>query len=483
MVQAFDLALLPKTLRPLVEDVSGLMQVPLDYPAVVAILSLGGATNRRVRIQPKAIDTSWQVVPNLWGAIVAPPGLMKSPVISTITHPLGRIEAEWRKQYECAKGEFDKEVEKAELRRAAWREAYKANLKACKDAQKSLPGEPVRPDDHIAKPIHHRLITQDATPEKLHELLRDNPAGVLVIRDELSGWLATLDKPGREGERSFFLSAWNGDTGHIIDRIGRGSVHVDACCISMLGGIQPARLRSYLGDALTDGPQNDGLLQRFQLLVYPDVPKSWRYVDRAPNSAAIEGAEKLYRRLTNLDAANPLRFHFAADAQELFVAWLTDLEEGKLRSDALHPALVAHLAKYRSLMPSLAVLFELAEPIGEGVTQETVTLTHTQQAAAFCDYLESHAKRVYSLFISTERQAAAELGRHLKAGWKHHEGRFTVRDVYQNDWRGLNTPDAVRRALPILGDSGWIRGIELKQGAGRPTELYEINPKVSGGTK
>ena len=44
--------------------------------------------------------------------------------------------------------------------------------------------------------------------------MRDNPAGILVIRDELSGWLATLDKPGREGERGFFLSAWNGDTGY-----------------------------------------------------------------------------------------------------------------------------------------------------------------------------------------------------------------------------------------------------------------------------
>ena len=45
---------------------------------------------------------------------------------------------------------------------------------------------------------------------------------------------------------------WNGDTGHTIDRIGRGTIHVEACCMSMLGGIQPGRLRSYLVDALGD---------------------------------------------------------------------------------------------------------------------------------------------------------------------------------------------------------------------------------------
>jgi putative DNA primase/helicase len=469
-VEPFSLDLLPEALRPLVEDTAERMQVPLDYPAVVAVLCLAGVTNRRATIQPKALDTSWTEVPNLWGGIVAPPGFMKSPVISAITQPVNRIEADWRKQYESEVSHYQQQREEADLRNAAWRERYKAAQKAGKDA-------PLRPDDSPAGPVCRRLTTQDATAEKLHELLRDNPAGVLVIRDELSGWLATLDRPGREGERGFFLSAWNGDTPYTMDRIGRGSVHVDACCVSMLGGIQPARLRSYLADAVQDGPQNDGLFQRFQVLVYPDIPRHWRYVDRVPNAAGIAKAERLYSSLAHLDAAEPRRFHFAADAQELFIAWLTDLK-GKVRGDDLHPALVAHLSKYPKLMPSLALLFELVD----GGT-ETVSLQHAQQAAAWCDYLESHAGRIYSMLISPERQAAAELGRHLKAGWKRQNGMFTVRDVYQNDWRGLNAPDAVRRALPLLEDFGWVRRVELEQGKGRPTELYVINPKLARGTK
>jgi hypothetical protein len=147
---------------------------------------------------------------------------------------------------------------------------------------------------------------------------------------------------------------------------------------------QPARLRSYLADALQDGPLNDGLLQRFQVLVYPDSPQDWRYVDRPPLAEAISNAERMYHRLAHLDAAQPLRFRFEGAAQELFVAWLTDLES-KLRGVDLHPALVSHLAKYRSLMPSLALLFELAD----GGT-DTISLAHTRQSAAFCDYLESH---------------------------------------------------------------------------------------------
>jgi putative DNA primase/helicase len=151
----------------------------------------------------------------------------------------------------------------------------------------------------------------------------------------------------------------------------------------MLGGIQPARLRAYLAEALKDGPSNDGLMQRFQLLVYPDIPGEWKYIDRGPNQAAITAAEAVYRKLVTMDLTNAPRFRFAADAQQLFIAWMTYLEQ-KLRDNTLHPALVSHLAKYRSLMPSLALLFELAD--GETETK-TVSLQHAQQAAAWCDYL------------------------------------------------------------------------------------------------
>ncbi len=82
---------------------------------------------------------------------------------------------------------------------------------------------------------------------------------MLVVRDELTGWLAQLDKQGREGERGFFLQAWNGDGGFTIDRIGRGSIHVPAVCVSLLGNIQPGRLRGYLSEVLEGGPTDDGL--------------------------------------------------------------------------------------------------------------------------------------------------------------------------------------------------------------------------------
>ena len=116
---------------------------------------------------------------------------------------------------------------------------------------------------------------------------------------------------------------------------------------------------------------------------------------------------------------DPIRFRFGADAQELFFVWLGELERELRDPNALQAPMVAHLAKFRGLMPKLAGLFALADRVAgdqelnEGVT---ITLDHARQAAAFCEYLKSHARRVYSCVISPELRAARELARHIEKG-------------------------------------------------------------------
>jgi putative DNA primase/helicase len=480
-VLPFDERLLPEAFRPLVADVTERMQVPMDYPAVAITLCLSGVVNRRALVQPKALDSSWVVVPNLWGGIIAPPGFMKSPVISAITRPLTQIQAEWRREHEAELAEYASAKEEFELRRAAWKEQYKA-------ASKKGRSTPDRPGEEPAEPTLRRLIVNDATFEALHQTMNENPAGLLVIRDELVGWWSQLDRAGREGERAFCLQAWNGDTGHTIDRIGRGTIHVEHCCMSMLGGIQPGRLRPYLVDALEDGPTNDGLIQRFQLLVWPDTAADWQYIDRSPDATSELRAEAVMRRLAEIDPEDAPRFRFAADAQELFVEWLAELE-AKVRGEELHPALVSHLSKYRKLMPALALLFELADHAAEGFAgfeggswgdRPEISLAQAQRAAAWCEYLESHARRVYSCVVTPQLRAARELAEKIRARKVGADGFFSCREVYLKGWSGLDSPEAVKLAAEVLEDAGWVRSLagESSPLGGRPSNRYEVNPRV-----
>ncbi len=155
-VMQFDLELMPESLRPLVKDVAERMQVPLDFPAVAAIATLAGVTNRRAMIQPKRNDDTWIVVPNLWGGIVAPPGMLKSPVISAMTQPARAIESEWRKEHGDEERIYQTAWESQKLEEAAWEQEYR---KAAK--RKDNKERPTKPESALVQPMLRRLITSD----------------------------------------------------------------------------------------------------------------------------------------------------------------------------------------------------------------------------------------------------------------------------------------------------------------------------------
>jgi hypothetical protein len=434
--------LLPDSLRPLVEDVAERMQVPLDLPAVALVTSFAGAVNRRVAIQPKEHDTSWIVIPNLWGALVARPGFLKSPLMNAITKPLLNIENRFQKENAAARAKYRQEMDR-------WKQSKKAGT--------IVGGEP-------GNPTEKRIIVNDPTFEKLHEIMRDTPAGVFAIRDELTGWLAGLERAGREGERAFYLSAWNGDTAHTIDRIRRGSIYVPACCLSMLGGIQPELLRSYLAGARGVSLSDDGLIQRFQLLVWPDFPSAFEYVDRLPDQDSLQQVEERFERLVKLDPEKPLCFRFSPDAQGLFVVWLEQLET-RLRGNSLPSLLASHLAKYRSLMPSLALLLELADRTSSGFVGSVgfptpphiVSEENTSRAWLWCEYLESQARRIYSCATTPAQYAAKELGHKILQGTL--DSVFTPREVVQKGWRGLDSTESVTAACDELAKAAGFAAI------------------------
>src|SRR6266849_4245047 len=242
------------------------------------------------------------------------------------------------------------------------------------------------------------------------------PNGLLLFRDELSGWLHTMDRPGHENDRAFYCEAWNGTSAYTYDRIGLGTLHIRAACVSVLGGIQPGPLERYLREVFA-GRGDDGLLQRFQLAVWPDGGGRWRNVDRWPNADARARVNEVFQRLSTLEPAGlgaeeltpeELPFlRFEAAAQARFDAWRGDLEQ-TLRAEAEHPVWRSHVAKYRSLMPSLALIGHLIDGV-DGGTTEPVSQAAAARAVAWCEYLQGHARRLYASVTDKARVAAALL--------------------------------------------------------------------------
>ena len=73
-------SMLPEPLRGWLDDGAQRMSVPLDYSAAAAIVALAAVIGRKVCIRPKRQD-DWTICPNLWGAVVGPPSVLKSACI------------------------------------------------------------------------------------------------------------------------------------------------------------------------------------------------------------------------------------------------------------------------------------------------------------------------------------------------------------------------------------------------------------------
>jgi len=320
-VAAFDPDLLPNALRARIVDIAERMQCPPDFPAVGVITALSGLIGARAVVAPKQHD-DWRVVPNLWGLIVGRPGVMKSPALGEVLKPLHRLESTEREQWQAAHEAWELDTKVAEL-------AGKANEKqaaavAAKDPAKAR--TLLTPIDQPTEPTMRRYVVNDSTVEALADLLVENPWGVLVYRDEVHGLLCSMDRQGQEGARGFYLTGYDGNQGHAVDRIGRGHSYVPRVCMAMLGGIQPGKVQSYVREAVNGGAGDDGLLQRFGLAVWPDVEREFKLVDRWPDTPAKQAAWAVFERLNGLLPAtddDPQEWRFSPEAQAIFYFTMT----------------------------------------------------------------------------------------------------------------------------------------------------------------
>jgi putative DNA primase/helicase len=471
-VKPFDYELLPESLRAWVKDISNRMQCPPDFPAVASIVSASSLIGARAVIRPKEKD-SWEVTPNLWGCVVGRAGVMKTPAVKEALNPLWKIDSKERQSNEVMVADWEYEKCLAEL--IAKDNATKAKRLASKGDMgqaKKLIGDAQIP----SKPVGKRYIVNDSTVESLQELMAENSWGFLCFRDELYGLFKSMEKQGQEGARSFYLSAYDGNQPFTVDRIGRGSIHIPRTCLSLFGTIQPSRLEEYIRGAMQGGMGDDGLLQRFGLMVYPNAEGEFKYVDEQPNVDAKEIAWAVFERLaevkTNED--EPKVWRFSQEAQTLFLEWFIPFNN-ELKSGELHPAMESHLSKYRKLIPALALIFA---QIDTPYSNQLVGVTELARALDWYEYLRSHAERIYQSATIPQTTGAKAILKKIKT--KALVDGFTPREVAQKNWTGLNDVEAVRKVLALLVDYDYLRVERLAPTSvgGRISERYFINPNI-----
>ena len=189
-------------------------------------------------------------------------------------------------------------------------------------------------------------------------------------------------------------------------------------------------------------------------------------------------------------------FHFDEQAFAFFETWLKKLIRKVRRTDET-PVMSQHLNKFKSLMPSLALIFylvDVAKALLDGKEIDAlgdcrIPLGYAELAARWCDYLESHARRIYQLGFSASAVAAERLldklaDDELKVPVPN---EFSSRDIYTRNWALLDSSALAEAAIDELVDAGWIRELRDQRNnqkpqtssSGRPLgKIFVRHPKL-----
>src|SRR5262249_25432861 len=140
----------------------------------------------------------------------------------------------------------------------------------------------------------------------------------------------------------------------------------------------------------------------------------------------------------------------------------------------MSPALEGHLAKYRTLVPALALINHIADGDQSGAVSQNALL----RALALANYLEGHARRVYGSASEAELAAGKAILKHIRRG--DLQDGFTARDIQRAEWAHLTEREPIALGLQLLVDLGYLHANTSAVGpqGGRPKVTYVINPRA-----
>ena len=312
--------------------------------------------------KPEPVDTTnWPILAQtfqghvneepciIWTMIIGESGTHKTPAMK---RSLSSIQAQQMI-------EMDRYDQAFELHDAELAE-YEKHFKAWKRSKNSeCPSKPVAP-------TMKRLLCQDITVEALAAILANNDRGVLVARDELSGWLSSFDAYKKQGSADVaqWLEMYNGGTLTVDRKTGdQRTLYVPRASVSVTGGIQPGVLTSLFGDKHFE----NGLAARFLVAMPPRKPKRWTDAILSDDDQAV--MDRIFAGLWSLsfnEEKKPIACCFDFSGKQVFKQFY---DEHADEQNQLNGKYAAAWSKLEAYTARFALLIQLLRTVENGTVQ------------------------------------------------------------------------------------------------------------------
>lgn len=453
---------LPEPVRDYVAQGAAALGCDDAYVAlpVLAMLAAAVGTTRRIRLK-----NSWAEPCVLWAVTIGRSGTLKSPAWELAVRPL-------------------QEIQKEAFRR--WGQEHDEWKRRQRQAKKSQ-GEMLDEDE----PQPERYVCSDITVEAVATRLERNPRGLLMARDELSGWLSSFD--AYKGARGADVAHWlamHGARSLTVDRkTGRPTIYVPRAAVSIAGTVQPAILKlalkgRYEGkeDESTREHFANGLAARLLLAYPPPQPKRWTeddlpwHVEQRMN--AVVG--QLLRLGYDPDAPEdfrPIDLALTPRGKRRFIEFVNAHADEQL---GLNDDLAAVWSKLEGYAARLALLFHLVrEAAGDTSAGSQVDEQDIDAGITLAQWFGDEAARTYEVIggAADDEEARAKRKQARLIEWiRGRGGRVTVRDLSRGPRPYRGDSEAAEVALQGLVDAKlgkWTQERPSDSG-GRPTRFFEL---------
>jgi hypothetical protein len=430
----FPVEIFPRAIQEYCWQVAKSIGCPVDFVGTMILPVASGAIGTTRVIE---IKKGFAVYCSVYSALVARPGGGKSPAQRHVCEPVKRRAKMYKMTYEDQMAE--------------WKEREES-------------GEPM---DSGKEPRLQRISCRNITSESLAPILTSNQRGLVIIKDEVAGFVKSMDqyRGGKGADREFFMEVWS-NIDQDVDRKSQGGVPitVEDPFINVFGGVQPDKLH-YVTNLMGE---NDGFADRF-LVSYPDevfqTAFNWEEVDEETS------------RKWNL-VYNSLHddFHFGQGSDErgriidIPMVVRCSLEAGKMYAEWYEPhrketqepdfppRLIGSWLKMTEYTLRLALIIHClrcASPdVEEAPADEFIVDEETMiRAIALAEYYKSHIARAFGFVIRNNKDRLAF--RSIKYIMKQKDYTITVRKFMMNQQEIAQTATEAREIFEEMEDRGW----------------------------
>ena len=351
----FPLDAFPDKLQSAILDLKNSLDYPIEFTASSMLYASSIAIGNTYHYQRKK---NYSGNCALWLVLVGRSGMNKSYPLKYAVQPLIDRDYIHFQNYRTEKEEFDR---------------MQKNGKEKSDESLNL-----------KEPVLTQHIMKDLTPEKLIDILSNNPRGVGIYVDELREWINNFDRYNKGGNEEMYLSLWSGHS-VAYDRIS-GSKRVPKPCLPTAGTIQTTLLTElFKGDKSVNG-----FIDRF-LICNPKLKRTYTE-DREPKDETIRIWDYVIGEILKIPMITdefgipkPQILEYANECKEELTQWerqnISKINHSANEKASSYPKLEQYLHRF-------ALIFQVLGHILEKEPLDKIYYVALKRAIRLTDYFE-----------------------------------------------------------------------------------------------